>query len=104
MVFASSRSPIWAMIFSGVFLSGGYLWGDDPASKKPSDSDRPAGAANNDDDALHHGTLGVSLGETATGVRVIAVMPGSPAAHVGLHVGDEIRTVRRALGCVHPTN
>ena len=47
----------------------------------------------NDDDAQHHGSLGISMREDDGRVIVIAVMPGSPAAKAGLRVGDQIRFV-----------
>lgn len=47
----------------------------------------------NDDDAQHHGSLGISMREDDGRVTVIAVMPGSPAAKAGLRVGDQIRFV-----------
>ncbi|MBM4371622.1 MAG: trypsin-like peptidase domain-containing protein, partial [Deltaproteobacteria bacterium] len=36
--------------------------------------------------------LGVRLAEDRDGVRVVAVLPGSPAARAGLHPGDRVRT------------
>ena len=45
------------------------------------------------DDAQHHAALGISMSDSEGHVRVIAVMPGSPAARAGLQVGDEIRAV-----------
>jgi membrane-associated protease RseP (regulator of RpoE activity) len=70
----------------GLFSLVGSTIADEKAS-----GDHPAKAALNDDDVAHHATLGVSLSETATGVRVIAVLPASPAAKAGIQVGDEIR-------------
>lgn len=40
-----------------------------------------------------HAALGVSLAEAKNGVRVIAVVPGSPAEKAGLLPGDEIRHI-----------
>lgn len=39
------------------------------------------------------GYLGLEVEETQAGVVVTAVLPGSPAAHSGLKVGDQITTV-----------
>jgi membrane-associated protease RseP (regulator of RpoE activity) len=50
-------------------------------------------ASHDDDDVEHHAALGVSFEEVAKGLRIVAVMPGSPAARAGLRVGDEIRFV-----------
>jgi hypothetical protein len=47
-------------------------------------------AEQNDSDAQHHAALGVSLGESDGRLRVIAVLPGSPAANAGIRAGDEI--------------
>jgi hypothetical protein len=47
----------------------------------------------NDENAQHHAALGVSLTESDGQVKVIAVLPGSPASRAGLQVGDEIRYV-----------
>jgi hypothetical protein len=49
--------------------------------------------SSNDDNAQHHAALGVSLRELDGRVKVIAVLPASPAARAGLQVGDEIRYV-----------
>lgn len=46
-----------------------------------------------EEDSQHHAALGVSLAEQNGRVRVIAVMPGSPAAKAGIQPGDEIRKV-----------
>lgn len=63
------------------------------AADDSSGSRSQSARSDNDDDALHHAALGVSLEEYKGHVRVIAVMPGSPAAKAGLRVGDEIRAV-----------
>jgi len=55
--------------------------------------DRRRQTDSNDDNAYHHATLGVSLGESDGRVNVIAVMPGGPAARAGVQVGDQIRYV-----------
>lgn len=63
---------------------------NDQASQDESSSrDRSA----NEENAQHHAVLGVSLAEQNGRVRVIAVMPGSPAAKAGIEPGDEIRKV-----------
>jgi hypothetical protein len=48
--------------------------------------------ADDDADAKHHAVLGVSLAENDGRLRVIAVLPGSPAAGAGIRNGDEITT------------
>jgi hypothetical protein len=45
------------------------------------------------DDPQHHASLGISMVESDGRVRVVAVLPGSPAARAGLQVGDEVRYV-----------
>jgi predicted metalloprotease with PDZ domain len=50
-------------------------------------------AASKHDDAEHQAALGVTLSDASGGVRVTSVVPGSPAANIGLRVGDEIRSV-----------
>jgi len=44
-------------------------------------------------DAQHHAALGISIVDNDGRVRVVAILPGSPAARAGLQVGDEIRYV-----------
>jgi membrane-associated protease RseP (regulator of RpoE activity) len=56
-------------------------------------SDRSNDTVSDDDGAVHHAALGVSLNESDGRVTVLAVMPGSPAAKAGLRVGDQIRSV-----------
>jgi hypothetical protein len=46
-----------------------------------------------DADAQHHAALGISVVDHDGRVRVIAILPASPAAKAGLQVGDEIRYV-----------
>ena len=46
-----------------------------------------------DADAQHHAALGISVVDNDGRVRVVAILPGSPAARAGLQVGDEIRSV-----------
>jgi len=62
-------------------------------SRRQQNRDQGRRADRDDDNALHHAVLGVSLGESDGHVHVIAVMPGSPAAKAGLRVGDVIRYV-----------
>lgn len=63
---------------------------NDQASQDESSS-RDRGSS--EENAQHHAVLGVSLAEQNGRVRVIAVMPGSPAAKAGIEPGDEIRRV-----------
>jgi hypothetical protein len=51
------------------------------------------GGRSDDENARHHAALGVSLAESDGQVRVVAVLPGSPAAQAGLQAGDQIRYV-----------
>lgn len=57
------------------------------------DSARNRQTNNDDEDAQHHAALGVSLTESDGQVKVIAVLPGSPADRAGLKAGDQIRYV-----------
>ena len=72
-------------------------------SKASSDDSQNASQNNNDRrnqdrdqsdaDAQHHAALGISVVDNDGRVRVVAILPGSPAARAGLQVGDEIRSV-----------
>ncbi len=99
-----------AIVATLSFVNASFGDDDESASKGNSNNNRANNASsdegvkaesrkqadrsdNDDTDALHHAALGVSLQEYDGHVRVIAVMPGSPASKAGLRVGDEIRAV-----------
>lgn len=42
---------------------------------------------------IHHSWLGMALQETTTGLQVVYVLPGSPAARAGLQVGDMLASL-----------
>ncbi len=67
------------------------------ASERASDADQRHREKDNrshgDDAVRQHGALGVLLSQSADGVTVVGVIPGSPAELVGLQLGDEIRYV-----------
>lgn len=64
----------------------------DQRSNQQQSSDQRSGRSG-DENPQHHAALGVSLAESDGQVRVIAVLPGSPAAQAGLQAGDQIRYV-----------
>jgi len=55
--------------------------------------DEQKGSRSDRDESQEHAALGVALEEYDGHVRVISVMPNSPAAKAGVRVGDEIRAV-----------
>lgn len=53
----------------------------------------PNNPTSDDGSQAQQGALGVTLGEAAEGVAVVAVVPRSPAVAAGLRVGDQIRRI-----------
>ncbi len=86
-----------AFVAVGLFMFANAGFGGEneksDKSSKSADSSSDHAANRDDEDVEHHAALGVSIEETAKGVRVVAVLPASPAARAGLRVGDEIRYV-----------
>lgn len=66
---------------------------DSQPSKQTTNDRRSQDRDKSDSDVQHHAVLGISMLESDGHVRVVAIMPGSPAAKAGLQVGDEIRSV-----------
>jgi len=66
---------------------------DDAQSAQNGNDRRNQDRDQTDADAQHHAALGISVADNDGRVRVIAILPASPAAKAGLQVGDEIRYV-----------
>ncbi len=98
-----SAALLAALAWSGTSFGRDKDAGNDSQSNASdaSSNDSQSTAQNRNDrqdrdhseDAQHHAALGISMSESDGHVRVIAVMPGSPAARAGVQVGDEIRAV-----------